>query len=153
MKIIVSGKLLADLPKQQVKAFIQDLLHIQNYEPKLDHVYLDESKGVYRAKGKFFGFSWSGKFTYHVTDDGFVSEMVKGPMKKMHGGFNVRTKSELSHFECYYLQGWIYRLMVPILSYYLKREMKRELKNIADLLVEDLKCRFEHRILDLRVTN
>ena len=103
---------------------------MSEYEQKVDRVetveYPEPETGFVDVCGKFLGMPWRGSFRMEFTPDGgFRSEMVRGPLRRMVGGFHLRTVAGgtvLTHDEQYHFpallrplmylsRGWVRRSM------------------------------------------
>jgi len=153
---LVTGKALLENDFLSTLAFIQNLNHISQYEPKLKTARPEASndkQGYYYAEGKFIGISWSGKFSYQLTTKGFHSEMIEGPLKHhMSGGFVITEEdihhATITHYEKYALPmatRWLNCIIKPYLFF----AMKKELRNIA----KNLNCRLTRLYVTLHAKN
>jgi hypothetical protein len=110
----VTRKIMISAPKESVRLYLRDLKNMQDYEQKVNRVvdvsYPNEESGLIDVEGKFFGLPWSGSFKMEFTrDGGFRSEMTRGPLNKVSGGFHLRsvaggtvvTHDEQYHFPLY----------------------------------------------------
>jgi len=107
--IAISRRILISASKESVRLYLRDLENMAQYEAKVDKVvvtYPDAESGFVEVTGKFIGLPWKGAFKMQFTrDGGFKSEMVRGPLRKMVGGFHLRPVSGgtvLTHDEQYH---------------------------------------------------
>jgi hypothetical protein len=126
--LTVSRQILISAPKESVRLYLRDLNNMSEYEKKVDRVndvaYPDDESGMVDVQGKWFGLPWRGSFKMEFTrDGGFRSEMVRGPLPKMNGGFHLRpvsggtmlTHDEHYHFPlfmkplAFFAKGWLAR--------------------------------------------
>ncbi len=154
--ISLSRSVLISASKDSVRLYLRDLQNMAEYEPKVEKVeasYPDSDSGFVEVSGRFAGLPWKGAFKMEFTrDGGFKSEMVRGPLKKMVGGFHLRpvaggtvvTRDEQYHFPAianplsFLLRGWIAKSMEREL-YVVKEGAERlhrqlQLKNIESAL-------------------
>lgn len=128
--LTVTRRIMISAPKESVRLYLRDLANMAEYEQKVDAVqdvsYPDEDSGLVDVRGRFFGLPWRGSFKMEFTrDGGFRSEMTRGPLKKMTGGFHLRavtggtvlTHDEHYHFPlamrplAYLAKGWLARTL------------------------------------------
>jgi hypothetical protein len=124
--LALSRQILISAPKDSVQLYLRDLKNMAEYEQKVERVDVaqEETGGFVEVQGKFLGLPWRGAFKMEFTrDGGFRSEMVRGPLAKMVGGFHLRpvtggtilTHDEQYHFPAllrpltYLFRGWLTR--------------------------------------------
>ncbi|MBI3553203.1 MAG: SRPBCC family protein [Elusimicrobia bacterium] len=136
--ISLSRKILISASKESVRLYLRDLQNMAEYEPKVEKVsvtYPDAETGIAEVSGRFVGLPWKGAFKMQFTrDGGFRSEMVRGPLKKMVGGFHLRPVSggtELTHDEQYHFSP-LTKPLIPILRGWIVKSMERELYAIKE---------------------
>jgi len=136
--ITLSRKILISAPKESVRLYLRDLENMAHYEPKVNHVqvsYPDAESGAAEVSGKFIGLPWKGAIKLEFTKDGgFRSEMVRGPLKKMVGGFHLRSVAggtELTRDEQYHFSPLVLPL-VYVMRRWLMRSMERELHFVKE---------------------
>ena len=133
-----SRRILISAPKESVRLYLRDLENMARYEPKVSQVhvsYPDKETRMAEVAGRFIGLPWKGAFKMQFTKDGgFRSEMVRGPLKKMVGGFHLRPVdggTVLTHDEQYHFSPVIMPL-VYIFRGWISRSMERELQLIKE---------------------
>jgi hypothetical protein len=93
--LTVTKQILISAPKESVSRYLQDLGNMTEYATKIDKVDLSEPEpegGLVEVQGRFMGLTWRGAFKMEFTrDGGFRGEMVRGPLRKMVGGYHLRT--------------------------------------------------------------
>ena len=129
---------LVSAPRESVRLFLRDLSNLATYEQKVDKVqasYPGPDAGFYEASGRWAGIPWSGAFTVRFTKDGgFRSEMVRGPLKRVTGGFALRAVTGgtvVTHDE-QYLLPWALRPLTPLLKRWLDRSIDLELREVKE---------------------
>ena len=133
-----SRSVLVSAPREAVRLYLRDLANLAEYERKVDRVqasYPSPDTGFYEASGRFAGLPWSGAFTVRFTKDGgFRSEMVRGPLKRLVGGFALRSVSggTLVTHDAQYLFPWPLRLLSPLLVRWLGRSIDLELRAVKE---------------------
>ena len=140
-EIAVTGRVSLNLPAGAALAVLWDLANLEQYEPKVDAVRVTpagDKRGTYVSTGRFAGIPWEGRFSYELNGNGFRSEMIQGPPgMKVKGGFAVKAqgpdRAMIIHYEYYQFPRWLAPLALP-LRLYLCRAMKKELRNVADLI-------------------
>ena len=102
--------ILVSAPRERVSEYLRDLSRLSDYEQKVDQctvTYPDAHTGIAEISGRYFGLPWRGAFKMEYTQDGgYRSEMVRGPFKRVTGGFHLRSVSGgtlLTHDETYQL--------------------------------------------------
>lgn len=135
-RLLIVERMPVPLPRRRVLSYLWDMEHLADYEPKVDAVTVSPSgsrAGAYLARGRFAGIPWRGRFSYTLTEGGFHSEMLSGPVK-VRGGFAVRALAEdsceVTHSEEYELPIWA-RPLAPLLKAYLRSSLKQELANVG----------------------
>lgn len=91
--LAVSRQILVSAPKDSVELYLRDLKNLAVYEQKVDRVEVtqEETGGLVEVQGKFLGIPWRGSFRMDYTrDGGYRSEMVRGPIRRVVGGFHLR---------------------------------------------------------------
>ena len=134
----VSKQILISAPKESVALYLRDLHKMKDYErkvSKVDVTYPDADSGFVEVQGKFMGLPWRGAFKMEFTrDGGFRSEMVRGPLKKMVGGFHLRTVAGgtvLTHDEQYQF-GFLFKPLQPFAKRWVARTIELELGVIKE---------------------
>jgi hypothetical protein len=125
--ITITRQILISAPKESVQMYLRDLSNMAEYEQKVESVdatYPDPESGLVEVEGRFLGLPWKGAFKMEFTrDGGFRSEMIRGPLKRMVGGYHLRpvaggtllTHDEQYHFPMLiqpvmrFFRGWISR--------------------------------------------
>lgn len=107
--IQISKQVLISAPKDSVQMYLRDLQNMAEYEQKVEKVdvtYPNTESGLVEVQGHFLGLPWRGAFKMDFTQDGgFRSEMVRGPLKRMIGGYHLRSVAGgtvLTHDEQYH---------------------------------------------------
>lgn len=136
--IHVSRRLLISAPRDSVRRYLRDLQNMAQYEPRVEGVqatYPDESSGRVELSGRFLGLPWRGSFQIQFRDDGgYVSEMVKGPLKRMTASFTLRPVSGgtlLTHEEQHHFPLPL-GLFKPLLKKWIGSSIERELGVIKE---------------------
>ena len=136
--IAFSKKILISAPKESVRLYLRDLENMARYEPKVSQVqvsYPEPETGVVEVTGRFIGLPWKGAFKMQFTrDGGFRSEMTRGPLKKMLGGFHLRPVAggtELTHDEQYHFSP-VVQPLIYLFRGWIARSMERELHVIKE---------------------
>ena len=134
----LTRSILVSAPRERVSEYLRDLSRLSDYEQKVDHcsvTYPDAQTGMAEISGRYFGLPWRGVFKMEYTQDGgYRSEMVRGPFKRVTGGFHLRSVSGgtlLTHDE-HYLLSLPFRFLTPVLRRWLKRTMDLELGVIKE---------------------
>ncbi len=134
----ISRKILISAPKESVALYLRDLQNMAQYEKKVQRVevsYPDPDSGFVEVSGKFVGVPWKGAFKMEFTrDGGFRSEMVRGPLSRMVGGFHLRQVAGgtlVTHDEQYQF-GWLLRPMAFLFKRWITRSMDLELHVIKE---------------------
>lgn len=134
--LTVMRDVLIEAPRESVSAYVRDIGHLADYEPKVETCqvsYPDDQTALAAVTGIYLGLPWQGVFEMKYTPDGgFLSRMVRGPMKTMRGGFHLTPQgrvTRLTHFEQY---GFplLLRPLYPFLRRWLARSMDEELSTI-----------------------
>jgi hypothetical protein len=136
--LTVTKQILISAPKESVQAYLRDLDRMADYEQKVDKVeatYPEPEMGFVEATGKFMGLRWRGAFKMEFTrDGGFRSEMVRGPLRKMVGGFHLRSVAGgtvLTHDEQYQF-GLLFKPLQPVAKSWIAKSMELELGVIKE---------------------
>ena len=137
--LTVTKQILISASKESVAAYLHDLSKMSEYEAKVtacDVSYPDEASGFVEVQGKFLGvLPWRGAFKMEFTrDGGFRSEMVRGPLRKMVGGFHLRSVAGgtvLTHDEQYQF-GLLMKPLTPFAKRWVARTMELELAVIKE---------------------
>lgn len=134
----ISRSILVSAPKESVALYLRDLQNVACYEKKVQRAevsYPDAESGFVEVDGKFLGVPWKGAFKMEFTrDGGFRSEMVRGPLRKMTGGFHLRQVAGgtlVTHDEQYHF-GLAGRALSPLFKGWLARSMELELGVIKE---------------------
>ncbi|MBI5201491.1 MAG: SRPBCC family protein [Elusimicrobia bacterium] len=134
----VTRSILVSAPRERVSEYLRDLSRLSDYEQKVDQcsvTYPDAQTGIAEISGKYFGLPWRGVFKMEYTQDGgYRSEMVRGPFKRVTGGFHLRTVSGgtlLTHDE-HYVLSVPFSFLKPVLRRWLSRTMDLELGVIKE---------------------
>lgn len=134
----VTRTILVSAPRERVSEYLRDLSRLSQYEPKVDEckvTYPDQTTAVADVSGRWLGLRWKGQLQMRFTrDGGFQSELVRGPIKKMLGGFHLRSVAggtQLTHVESYALPLPL-RLLTPVVRRYVSRTMEKELGKIKE---------------------
>lgn len=136
--LTVTKKILVSAPKESVALYLRDLKNLAEYESKVKSVevsYPDADSGLVEVSGRFLGLPWKGSFKMEFTrDGGFRSEMVRGPLSKMTGGFHLRPVlggTLVTHDEQYQF-GVFLRPLSFLLKRWLNRTVELELGAIKE---------------------
>ena len=134
--LIVQRRVMIEAPRPAVAAYLRDISHLAEYEQKVETCeasYPREGEALASVHGTWYGFRWSGVFEMNFTPDGgFQSRMIRGPLKRMSGGFalkEVTGGTQLTHHELYGFP-WFVRPFYPLLRPWLARSMELELEVI-----------------------
>ncbi|MBI4345427.1 MAG: SRPBCC family protein [Elusimicrobia bacterium] len=134
----VTRSILVSAPRERVSEYLRDLSRLSDYEQKVDQcsvTYPDKQTGVAEVTGRYFGLPWKGVFRMEYTQDGgYRSEMLRGPFKRVTGGFQLRSVSGgtlLIHDE-HYLLSLPFKFLKPVLRRWLARTMDTELGVIKE---------------------
>ena len=143
----VEKTIVVSCPAERARAWLQNLETIARYEPKLTQATVhaqNEREGSYDTVGRFAGLPWEGKFSYRLTETGFYSEMLAGPVPglRVSGGFDVVPLGEslcrVSHYERYEADSWPLLLpLLPFVKLYLSLAMNKELETVRQLLLAE----------------
>jgi hypothetical protein len=136
--LTVTKQILISAPKESVALYLRDLQKMSEYEGKVQACevsYPDSESGFVEVQGKFMGLPWRGAFKMEFTrDGGFRSEMVRGPLRKMVGGFHLRSVAGgtiLTHDEQYQF-GLLMKPLTPLAKRWVARTMELELGVIKE---------------------
>lgn len=136
--LTVTRQILISAPRESVAAYLRDLRKMSDYEMKVQTCevsYPDASSGFVEVQGKFMGLPWRGAFKMEFTrDGGFRSEMVRGPLSRMVGGFHLRAVTGgtvLTHDENYQF-GFLMAPLTPFAKRWIARSIERELDVIKE---------------------
>lgn len=139
----VTRSILISAPRESVSEYLRDLSRLADYEQKVDRCtvsYPDRETAMAEVSGRYFGLPWRGSFRMVYTQDGgYQSEMLRGPFKRVTGGFQLRSVTGgtwLTHEEHYQLP-FTFKFLVPVLRRWLRRTIDVELgviKEGAELL-------------------
>jgi hypothetical protein len=134
----LSRRIMISASKDAVQAYLRDLRNMAQYERKVGSVKIvnqTEDQAEIDVEGKFMGLRWKGGFAVSFTrDGGYRSEMKRGPLRKMQGGFQVRTVPGgviLTREEQYKLP-FLMRPLRPMISRWVGRTMEQELFTIKE---------------------
>lgn len=104
----VTRSILVSAPRERVSEYLRDINRLADYEQKVDRCsvsYPDKETAMAEVSGRYFGLPWKGSFRMVYTrDGGYQSEMVRGPFKRVTGGFTLRSVTGgtwLTHEEHY----------------------------------------------------
>jgi len=145
--VTCTGKISVGAPAEQALAVLWDIQNLKLYEPKADSAQIEpetKTNGTYIVQGRFAGMRWRGKFSYEINDRGFHSEMLQGPSGvQVNGGFAVNSEGaqrcQITHYENYQLPHWM-SLLALLIRIYLFWAMKKELRDLADVIQEKNKA-------------
>ena len=136
--LTVTKQILISAPKESVQAYLRDLSRMADYEQKVEKIeatYPDPETGHVEVTGKFMGLRWRGAFKVGFTrDGGFRSEMVRGPLRKMTGGFHLRSVpggTVLTHDEQYQF-GLLFKAFQSVTKGWIAKSMEHELGVIKE---------------------
>lgn len=140
--ITVTAALELPCPPHDALRAIWEIKNIERCEVKADHVDVhpvDARRGTYDVSGRFAGFPWRGRFDYELDDRGFHSRTADVPRDEatVEGGFVVTPlgahDSTVIHYEQYVLAPWL-RPFGALVRAYLRRSMRRELRDLRELI-------------------
>ena len=143
--VTVVSRRLIPVPAAQARAAVWEIPNIERTEVKADAVCVTKESptvGSYTVRGHFAGLPWRGEFTYELHEQGFHSENVPKPGQgsTVSGGFVVEEISDdeclVVHYEQYRLP-WYYRPLRAGIVAYLRYSMRRELRDLERILVEE----------------
>lgn len=136
--LTITRAVLISAPKESVQLYLRDLRNMASYGKKVSAVdpsYPDDESGFVEVSGKFMGMPWRGAFKMQFTrDGGFRSEMVRGPVKHMAGGFHLRPVTGgtvLTHDE-HYQFGVLLRPLQFLARRWITRGIEHELGVIKE---------------------
>jgi hypothetical protein len=130
--------------QEDALAAVWDIKNIERTEVKADSVTVfkeTDRKGTYEVHGRFAGVAWKNNFTYELNDRGFHSVETNAPATgpRIQGGFIVEPLGEnrcrVIHYEQYRLPRKFVPLK-PLIVAYLKWSMRKELRDLQDLIFE-----------------
>ena len=131
-------------PQTDALAIVQNIKNIEKSEVKADEVIVHpdtETKGTYWVCGHFAGIPWTHTFAYELNEKGFHSMEATPPPSgtRISGGFIVEALGEreckVIHYEDYKLSWWMLPAK-PLIVWYLKWSMRKELRAVRDLVLE-----------------
>ena len=141
---VVSRRLLP-VPVTRARAAVWEIQNIERTEVKADAVWVTKESptvGSYTVRGHFAGIPWRGEFFYELHDRGLHSKNAPKPGKgsTISGGFVVEDVSDdeclVLHYEQYRLPSY-YRPVRQGIIAYLRYSMRRELRDLERILVEE----------------
>ncbi len=144
-QVAVVSRRFIPVPSAHARAAVQEIQNIERTEVKADSVWVTKESptiGSYRVQGHFAGVPWKGEFFYELHEKGFHSKNAPKPGKgsTISGGFVVEEISDdeclVVHYEQYRLP-WYYRPLRGGIVAYLRYSMRRELRDLERILVEE----------------
>lgn len=136
--ISVSRSILISAPREAVRAYLQDIQNVAQYERKVDSVEVASQEGGKTrvlARGKFLGLTWKGSFDVELTPDGgYTAEMTQGSLRRMVCSFHlrpVRGGTMLTHEERYYF-SFLTRPVMRLFRGWLGQTLEQELGVIKE---------------------
>jgi hypothetical protein len=143
-QVTVVSRRFIPVPPSRARAAVWEIQNIERTEVKADAVCVTKESptvGSYTVRGHFAGVPWRGEFFYELNDQGFHSKNAPKPGRgsTISGGFVVEEVSDdeclVVHYESYQLP-WYYRPLRAVIVAYLRYSMRRELRDLERILVE-----------------
>ena len=128
-------------PRGDVLRAVWQIQNIERTEVKADAVQVSPDgprRGTYKVRGRFARKRWDGEFAYDLNEGGFHSRDANVPTSeaRIEGGFVVTPLANgctVIHYEQYVLAPWL-RPLKPIIGAYLRWSMRRELRDLEELI-------------------
>ncbi|MBI5630613.1 MAG: hypothetical protein HY921_06995 [Elusimicrobia bacterium] len=125
--------------REAVQQYLHDLRNIAEYERKVELVqevsYPDSQNGFVSVTGRIMGLPWRGAFKMEFTrDGGYRTEMVRGPLSRLSGGFHLRPVSggTIVTYQEQVQLPWLLRPLGCILKRWIGRHVETRLDAVKE---------------------